>query len=80
MHMVLIDLEKAYDKMVRNVTWWVLQNQKVSTNYITLIRDMYDNIVTSVSTSDKDTYDFPINIGLHQGLDLSPYLFCFGDG
>jgi serine protease inhibitor len=80
MHMVLIDLEKAYDKMVRNVTWWVLQNQKVSTNYITLIRDMYDNIVTSVSTSDKDTYDFPINIGLHQGSALSPYLFCFGDG
>jgi serine protease inhibitor len=80
MHMVLIDLEKAYDKMVRNVMWWVLQNQKVSTNYITLIRDMYDNIVTSVSTSDKDTYDFPINIGLHQGSALSPYLFCFGDG
>jgi serine protease inhibitor len=80
MHMVLIDLEKAYDKMVRNVTCWVLQNQKVSTNYITLIRDMYDNIVTSVSTSDKDTYDFPINIGLHQGSALSPYLFCFGDG
>jgi hypothetical protein len=36
---------------------------------------MYDNIVTSVQTSDGDTDDFPIKIGLHQGSALSPYLF-----
>jgi hypothetical protein len=38
--------------------------------------DMYDNVVTSVRTSDGDTNDFPINIGLHQGSALSPYLFA----
>jgi hypothetical protein len=48
MHMVFIDLEKAYDKVPRNVMWWALQKHKVSTNYITLIKDMYDNVVTSV--------------------------------
>jgi hypothetical protein len=37
---------------------------------------MYDNIVTSVRTSDGDTNDFPINIGLHQGSALNPYLFA----
>jgi hypothetical protein len=37
---------------------------------------MYDNVVTSVRTSDRDTNDFPINIGLHQGSSLSPYLFA----
>jgi hypothetical protein len=37
---------------------------------------MYDNVVTSVQTSDGDTNDFLINIGLHQGLALSPYLFA----
>jgi hypothetical protein len=37
---------------------------------------MYDNIVTSVRTSDGGTNDFPINIGLHQGSSLSPYLFA----
>jgi hypothetical protein len=37
---------------------------------------MYDNVVTSVRTSDGDTNDFPINIGLHQGSALSPYLFA----
>jgi hypothetical protein len=37
---------------------------------------MYDNVVTSVQTSDGGTNDFPINIGLHQGLTLSSYLFA----
>jgi hypothetical protein len=71
MHMVFIDLKKAYDKVHRNVMWWALQKHKVSTKYITLIKDMYDNIVIS----DRDTNDFSINIGMHQGSALIPYLF-----
>jgi hypothetical protein len=66
MHIIFINLEKDYDKVSRNVMWWVLQKHKVSSKYITLIKDyMYDNIVTSVRTSDGDTNDFSINIGLH---------------
>jgi hypothetical protein len=75
LHMVFIDLEKAYDKIPRNVMWWALEKHKVPTKYITLLKDMYDNVVTSVRTSDGDTDDFPIKIGLHQGSALSPYLF-----
>jgi hypothetical protein len=74
--MIFIDLDKAYDKVPRNIMWWALQKHKVSSKYITLIKDIYDNIVTSVQTSDGDTNDFPINIGLHQGSALSPYLFA----
>jgi hypothetical protein len=55
-----------------------LQKHKVSSKYITLIKDMYNNVVSSVRTSDEDTNDFPINIGLHQGSALSPYLFALG--
>jgi hypothetical protein len=76
MHMIFINLEKACDKVPRNVMWWALQKHKVSSKYITLIKDMYDNVVTSVQTSDGDTNDFPSNIGLHQGSALSPYLFA----
>jgi hypothetical protein len=75
LHMIFIDLEKAYDKVTRNVMWWALQKHKVSSKYNTLIKDMYDNVVTSAQTSDGDTNDFIINIGLHQGSALSPYLF-----
>jgi hypothetical protein len=76
LHMVFIDLEKTYDKVTRNIMWWTLQKHKFSIKYITLIKDMYDNVVTSIQTSDRDTNDFPINIGLHQGSALSPYLFA----
>ena len=78
--MVFIDLEKAYDRIPRNVMWWDLEKHKVPTKCITLIKDMYDNVVTSVRKSDGDTDDFPIKIGLYQGSALSPYLFYFGDG
>ena len=43
---------------------------------ITLIKDMYKNAMTFVQTCGGDTTHFPINIGLHQGSALSPYLFA----
>jgi hypothetical protein len=76
LYIVFIDLEKGYDKVRRNIMWWALQKYKNSTKYITLIKDMYDNVVTSVRTSDRDTNDLSINIGLHQGSPMSPYLFA----
>ena len=74
LHMVFIDLEKAYDKIPRNVMWWALDKHKVLTKYVVLIKDMYNNVVTSVRTSDADMDDFPIRIGLHQGSALA--LIC----
>jgi hypothetical protein len=46
--MVFIDLKKADDKVPRNIMWWALQKHKVFTKYITLIKNMYDNIVRNV--------------------------------
>jgi hypothetical protein len=76
LHMVFIDLKKVYNKLPKNIKWWALQKHKVLIKYITLIKDMYNNVVTSVQTSDGDTNDFPFNIGPHQGSALSTYLFA----
>ena len=43
--------------------------------YTRVIRDMYEGIRTRVRTVLGDTADFPIDIGLHQGSALSPFLF-----
>ena len=67
LHMVFIDLEKAYDKIPRNVMWWALDKQKVPTKYVGLIKDMYNNVVISVRTNDGNTDYFPNKIGLHKG-------------
>ena len=51
---------------------------QVPSKYVTLFKDMYNNVVASVRTNDgnTDTDYFPIKIGLHQGSALSPYLFA----
>jgi oligoendopeptidase F len=55
LHMVFIDLEKAYNQIPRNVMWWALEKHKVLAKYITQFKDMYDNVVTSVRISNDDT-------------------------
>ena len=40
LHMIFIDLEKAYDKIPRNVMWWALDKHKVPTKYVGM-RDYY---------------------------------------
>ena len=76
LHLVFIDSEKVYDKIPRNVMWWSLDKYKVQSKYVTLIKDMYNNVMTSVRTIDGNTDYFPIKIGLHQGSALSRYCRC----
>ena len=47
----------------------------VSVEYMRVIRDMYEGVRTKVRTVLGDTSDFPIDIVLHQGSALSPFLF-----
>jgi Reverse transcriptase (RNA-dependent DNA polymerase) len=75
LHMIFINLEKTYDKTPRNIMWWALERKLVPTKYITLIKDMYTNIVTCVRVCDGESDIFSIKIGLHQGSTLSSYIF-----
>ena len=62
-------------------TFWPLCSYKINSHSLTpsavlVITCHIFKKYFSVQTSDGDTDDFPIRIGLHQGSALSPYLFA----
>ena len=75
LHMVFIDLEKAYDRVPRQGVWRCLREQGVPEKYVRLMKDTYEDAQTQVKTSIGLTGKITFRVGLPQGSTLSPYLF-----
>ncbi|XP_063545751.1 uncharacterized protein LOC134753743 [Cydia strobilella] len=75
LHMVFIDLEKAFDHVPRDLIWEALRSQLVPESYISLIKDMYTDLKTQVVSPAGKSDSFSITAGVHQGSTLSPLLF-----
>ena len=75
LHLVFIDLEKAYDRVPWQEVWRCLREQGVPEKYVRLVKDTYEDARTQVKTSIGLTGKITARVGLHQGSSLSPYLF-----
>ncbi len=75
LHMIFVDLEKACDRVPRDIIWWALRKKQVGEEYIKVTQDMYDGCTTSVRMIIGSTESFEVKVGLHQGSALSPLLF-----
>ena len=75
LHMVFVDLEKAYGRVPRELIWWSLRKKRVPEAYIKIIQDMYEDCETQVTTREGNTEYFNVKVGLHQGSAISPLLF-----
>ncbi|KAL6521651.1 hypothetical protein OROGR_018220 [Orobanche gracilis] len=67
---------KAYDSILRDVIWRSLEERGVSSLYARAIQDMYSQARTCVRTPVGDTPYFPVEVGLHQGSAVDPFLFA----
>ena len=70
-----IDLEKAYDRVPREEIWRTMRERLVPEKYVKLVQDMYTGCRMKVRTVAGESSKFNVEVGLHQGSALSPYLF-----
>ena len=76
LHMVFIDLEKAYNTISKDLIWYYLIRKDIPEAFIYIFKDMYDDdSITLVSTRVGETGENEIKITLHKGSVLSPLLF-----
>ena len=73
--MAFVDLEKAFDRVPREVVWWALRSLGVEEWLVTVIRAMYEGVTTAVRMKDGESDSFEVKVGVHQGSVLSPLLF-----
>ena len=73
--MAFIDLEKAFDRVPREVVWWALRRLGVEEWLVKVIRAMYEGVTTAVKMNDGESGGIEVKVGLHQGSVLSPLLF-----
>jgi hypothetical protein len=61
-HLVFIDLEKAYDRVPREILWNSPEKKCVMEVYIRAIKDMYEEVSTSLRTRGGDAEYFSIAV------------------
>ncbi|KAK3555556.1 hypothetical protein QTP86_021783 [Hemibagrus guttatus] len=76
LHCVFVDLEKAYDRVPREELWYCMRKSGVAKKYVRVVQDMYERSRTVVRCAVGQTEEFKVEVGLHQGSALSPFLFA----
>lgn len=63
--MVFVDLEKAYQKIAREVIWHVLENKHVNKRCIDAVKDVDNGVLTSVRIMREETNISPTIVSLY---------------
>ena len=73
--MAFVDLEKAFDRVPREVLWWALRELGVDEGMVAVIKGMYAGVRTAVKVKGGESQSFEVKVGVHQGSVMSPLLF-----
>ena len=68
MHGVFIDLEKAYNGIPGEEMLKCLRLAETLECFVMVIKEMYDEVTTTVKCAAGLTKEFKVGVGLHQGL------------
>uniref|UniRef100_A0A8C4T634 ribonuclease H n=1 Tax=Erpetoichthys calabaricus TaxID=27687 RepID=A0A8C4T634_ERPCA len=76
LHCVFVDLEKAYNRVPRQELWYCMRKSGVAEEYVRVVQDIYKGSATVVRSAVGVTDAFKLEVGLHQGSALNPFLFA----
>ena len=78
-YVAFLDLEKAYDRVPREVVYWCLRRKGVPEQMVRMVQATYKEVTTRVWTDCGEMEEFRIGSGTvrdcTKGLLLSPFLF-----
>ena len=75
LYMAFIDLEKAFERVPRDVIWWAMRKLGIDEWLVRLVQSMYKDVRSRVRVGDGYSEEFGVGVGVHQGSVLSPLLF-----
>ncbi|EYC10880.1 hypothetical protein Y032_0053g2350 [Ancylostoma ceylanicum] len=74
-HLAFLDLEKAFDRVPRELIWLSLRAHGVPEEYVRWTQLLYKDAKSSVRCAAGTSPPFEVCVGVHQGSALSPLLF-----
>ena len=75
LYMAFIDLEKAFDRVPRDVIWWAMCKLGIDEWLERLDKSMYKDVRSRVRVGDGYSEEFGVGVGVHQRSAFSPLLF-----
>ncbi|KAL3686481.1 hypothetical protein R1sor_009055 [Riccia sorocarpa] len=73
---LMLDLEKAYDRLSLDFLWDVLRKLDFGEKFISILQGLASGAVAKVQVNSSLTLEFPLQHGVRQGCPLAPLLFA----
>ena len=75
LYMAFVDLEKAFDRVPRDVIWWAMRKLGIDEWLVRLVQSMYKDVRSRVRVGSGYSEEVGVKVCVHQGSVRSPLLF-----
>ena len=84
LYLVFVDLEKAFDRVLRVLIECSLRRKGMVECYVNAVMKMYKEVLSQVKVEGDDLQGFAVRVGIHQGSSLLLFILAVhlgcGDG